>query len=90
MWKVGLLTILFNLSTSSTVKVCQSELCDNEIRTKYEPTWDSLDTRPLPEWYDDAKVGIFIHWGVYSVPSFGTEWFWTNWQGKLMEIIMNE
>ncbi|CAD7082191.1 unnamed protein product [Hermetia illucens] len=82
MWKVGLLAILFNLSTSSTVKVCQSELCDNEIRTKYEPTWDSLDTRPLPEWYDDAKVGIFIHWGVYSVPSFGTEWFWTNWQGS--------
>lgn len=30
--------------------------------------------------YDQAKVGIFIHWGVYSVPSFGSEWFWTNWR----------
>lgn len=30
--------------------------------------------------YDEAKVGIFIHWGVYSVPSFGSEWFWTNWR----------
>lgn len=48
----------------------------------YEPTWESLETRPLPAWYDDAKVGIFIHWGVFSVPSFGSEWFWYNWQGS--------
>lgn len=40
----------------------------------YEPTWESLDTRPLPQWYDDAKFGIFIHWGVFSVPAFETEW----------------
>ena len=38
---------------------------------QYAPTWASLDTRPLPPWFDDAKVGIFVHWGVYSVPSFG-------------------
>lgn len=31
-------------------------------RKTYQPTWDSLDTRPLPKWYDDVKVGIFIHW----------------------------
>ena len=37
---------------------------------RYQPTWESLDTRPAPEWYLDAKLGIFIHWGVYSVPSF--------------------
>lgn len=43
---------------------------------KYEPNWDSIDSRPLPEWYDQAKFGIFIHWGVFSVPSFGSEWFW--------------
>uniref|UniRef100_A0A6M2E334 Putative alpha-L-fucosidase n=1 Tax=Xenopsylla cheopis TaxID=163159 RepID=A0A6M2E334_XENCH len=48
---------------------------------KYEPTWESLDSRPSPTWYDDAKIGIFLHWGVYAVPSFGTEWFWQNWQG---------
>lgn len=46
----------------------------------YEPNWDSLDSRPLPKWYDDAKVGIFLHWGVYSVPTFGTEWFWKYWR----------
>ena len=32
--------------------------------------------RPLPDWYADMKLGIFVHWGVYSVPSFGSEWFW--------------
>lgn len=47
---------------------------------KFEPSWDSLDKRTLPSWYDDAKFGIFIHWGVYSVPSIGSEWFWKNWK----------
>ncbi|XP_046453125.1 alpha-L-fucosidase-like [Daphnia pulex] len=49
---------------------------------RYTPDWDSLDSRPLPSWYDDAKFGIFIHWGVFSVPSFGSEWFWINWKGS--------
>ena len=46
----------------------------------YEATWESLDARPLPSWYDEAKFGIFIHWGVFSVPAFHTEWFWERWQ----------
>ena len=46
----------------------------------YSPTWASLDARPLPSWYDEAKLGIFIVWGVYSVPSFGNEWFWDYWR----------
>ena len=50
--------------------------------TGYEPTWESLDSRPLPAWYDEAKFGIFMHWGVYSVPSFYSEWFWWCWQGQ--------
>lgn len=49
---------------------------------RYDPTWESLDKRPLPTWYDEAKIGIFLHWGVYSVPSFGSEWFWANWRGN--------
>jgi alpha-L-fucosidase len=36
----------------------------------YEPTLESLDGHPLPAWYDDAKLGIFIHWGLYSVPAW--------------------
>lgn len=47
---------------------------------KYQPNWESLDSRPLPSWYDEAKIGIFITWGVFSVPSFGTEWFWWTWK----------
>jgi len=31
----------------------------------YTPDWNSLNSRPLPTWYDQAKFGIFIHWGLY-------------------------
>ena len=48
--------------------------------TKYQPTWESIDSRPLPSWYDESKLGIFIHWGVFSVPSFSSEWFWHDWK----------
>ncbi len=37
--------------------------------------WGNLSTVTVPEWYRDAKFGIFIHWGVYSVPAFGSEWY---------------
>lgn len=50
--------------------------CGTDTAVRYEPNWKSIDSRPLPEWYDQAKFGIFIHWGVFSVPSFGSEWFW--------------
>ncbi|XP_075229429.1 alpha-L-fucosidase isoform X2 [Lycorma delicatula] len=53
----------------------------------YKPDWKSLDARPLPPWYDEAKIGIFIHWGVYSVPSFASEWFWINWKNGRSDII---
>ena len=47
---------------------------------RFEPTWESLDTHVAPAWYDEAKLGIFMHWGLYSVPSFGTAWFWERWK----------
>jgi alpha-L-fucosidase len=55
--------------------------------TRYEPNWASLDARACPEWYLDAKFGIFIHWGVYSVPSWGVkgeyaEWYWKRMADK--------
>ncbi|XP_064601695.1 alpha-L-fucosidase-like [Liolophura sinensis] len=57
-------------------------------KAQYQPNWESLDSRPLPDWYDDAKIGIFIHWGVFSVPSVGygpygnvAAWFWQYWKG---------
>ncbi len=44
-------------------------------RGPYKADWDSLAEHPVPQWYRDAKFGIFIHWGVYSVPAFGSEWY---------------
>lgn len=54
---------------------------------KYEPTWESLDSRPTPKWFTDAKFGIFIFWGVYSVPAWVTkghysEWYWQRYRGS--------
>src|SRR5436190_23493998 len=56
--------------------------------TKYEATWESLDRRPTPAWFGDSKFGIFIHWGVYSVPGYAAagvpkeqqyaEWYWNS------------
>lgn len=55
---------------------------------QYEENWASIDSRPIPKWYKDAKFGIFIHWGIYVVPSFApvgkdfkvyskyAEWYW--------------
>jgi alpha-L-fucosidase len=56
-------------------------------QTRYEPTWESLDRRPIPAWFDEAKFGIFIHWGVYSVPAWGpkgkyAEWYWNDMQDR--------
>ena len=53
----------------------------------YTADWASIDSRPVPQWFTDAKFGIFIHWGLYSVPAwapilpgFGnetfSEWYW--------------
>ncbi|XP_019367941.1 PREDICTED: tissue alpha-L-fucosidase, partial [Gavialis gangeticus] len=35
-----------------------------------------------PAWFDEAKVGVFVHWGVFAVPAWGSEWFWWNWRGE--------
>ncbi|MBO3804050.1 MAG: alpha-L-fucosidase [Candidatus Brockarchaeota archaeon] len=41
----------------------------------FRPDWKSLEGYEVPEWYLDAKFGIFVHWGVYSVPAFQNEWY---------------
>ena len=42
---------------------------------RFQPTYESLGKYKTPEWFRDAKFGIFIHWGVYSVPAFANEWY---------------
>lgn len=42
----------------------------------YQPTWESLRANwKTPEWFRDAKFGIFMHWGPYAVPAHGNEWY---------------
>ena len=63
-------------------KVSKEKVCHGILRVKltydhrclgYEPNWESLDSRPLPRWYDEAKIGIFMHFGPYAVPGFASE-----------------
>ena len=41
----------------------------------FRDNWNSLGEYQVPNWYKDAKFGIFIHWGIFSVPAFGSEWY---------------
>jgi alpha-L-fucosidase len=52
-----------------------NEVDDTDREGPYRADWESLQKFEAPEWYKDAKFGIFIHWGVYSVPAFGSEWY---------------
>ncbi len=44
----------------------------------YHANWASLSHHKVPDWYRDGKLGVFIHWGIYSVPAFGNEWYSRN------------
>lgn len=49
---------------------------------KYKADWQSLSGHRVPKWYYNDKFGIFIHWGIYSVPAFGNEWYSRNMYDK--------
>ena len=42
---------------------------------RFSPTWDSLSNYQVPDWFRDAKFGVFMHWGAYSVPAHASEWY---------------
>lgn len=50
----------------------------------YIPTLESIQQHRVPDWYNDCKLGIFVHWGLYSVPA------WASPTGQLGEIELNE
>lgn len=71
-----------------------SETKAPETENKFEETWVSLSTiEREPEWFKDAKFGIYFHWGVYSVPAYSSEWYprWMyapgrkGWGGEVFE-----
>ncbi len=50
---------------------------------KYQPAFESLEkVNPVPEWFKDAKFGIYFHWGVFAVPAYANEWYPRNMYGK--------
>ncbi|MCO6047280.1 alpha-L-fucosidase [Aeoliella sp. ICT_H6.2] len=64
--------VSIGLLLTFTCVVSQSSVAQEH----YEPTWESLARhQPAPEWFRDAKFGIYFHWGVYSVPAYGNEWY---------------
>jgi len=50
-----------------------------QAQKKYEPNWESLDSRPIAPWFEDAKFGIFLHWGPYSVPAWSPRGTYSEW-----------
>ncbi|MFI3270024.1 MAG: alpha-L-fucosidase [Rikenellaceae bacterium] len=67
------------------VSLVAVEAKDNNQPTHYEPTWESLEKHErIPEWFKDAKLGIYYHLGPYSVPAFMGEWYarWMHVESK--------
>ncbi len=66
---------------------------------EYEANWESIDSRPIPKWFTDAKFGIFIHWGLYAVPAWGptdanvydkyAEWYWNKLMNENSSVHQN-
>jgi alpha-L-fucosidase len=62
-------------------RAVKRQLTQVDARTSkgpFKPEWSSLTAVKTPAWFQDAKFGIFIHWGVYSVPGFANEWYSRN------------
>lgn len=58
-----------------TVNEYLKQINDTIAKGKYKDNWQSLANHKTPDWYYKGKFGIFIHWGIYSVPAFGSEWY---------------
>ncbi|HDY88424.1 MAG TPA: alpha-L-fucosidase [bacterium] len=73
------MTIKNQVLLTSVLFVGLIAACTNDVsqtsKVKYEPTWESLRQHTTPEWFKDAKFGIYFHWGAYSVPAFDNEWY---------------
>ncbi len=76
------------LQTCAAIPLALTATRKASAAASFQPSWDSIDRRPVPKWYTDAKFGIFIHWGVYSAPAFApvnvkgetpyAEWYWNS------------
>lgn len=74
--KIFLLLFVMMVSVNSLFsQIPQKAKSGSNAPKLYEATWPSLTNHPYPKWFQDAKFGIYFHWGVYSVPAFGSEWY---------------
>ena len=74
----ALLMLMLSISAMSEDKKVEESVKRIEgviAQGPYSASWDSLEKFKVPKWYEDAKFGIFIHWGVYCVPAFDSEWY---------------
>src|SRR5699024_12493199 len=68
-----------NWLPTSLIAVFSLLLYSSAVAQKYEPTWESLSNhQEVPEWIRDAKFGIYVHWGVYSVPAYNNEHYYSH------------
>ncbi len=68
----------FNANIVHQVAKVRAETASANRGVPFHPTWNSLAQYRTPDWFRDAKFGIFLHWGIYSVPAFGNEWYSRN------------
>lgn len=81
---IGSLVLLLTVIAPTCAAPFPSIVSSASAQT-YEPTWESVDRRRTPAWFSEARFGIFIHWGTYSVPAYApvipgklayAEWYW--------------
>jgi alpha-L-fucosidase len=82
MGQLALIVLLFGATHIAFAQTYEQKIAASMKRIEeviakgpFKASWESLETQKVPAWYADAKFGIFIHWGVYSVPAFGNEWY---------------
>ena len=75
---IYILIICFIILAGTTFSNAQAR------KVRYEPNWESLDKRPIPKWFNQAKFGIFVVWGPYSVPAWAPKGKYAEWYGHQM------
>lgn len=67
-------------------RTCYLQEIDRVVQTgRYRDNWESLSSHRTPDWFCQARFGIFIHWGLYSVPAYDNEWYSRNMYIKGMK-----
>ena len=75
MKKLNFATFILVATFLVSCKQSGSISSDSSDQVPFEPTWESLQNYECPEWFRDAKFGIYTHWGAYSVPAWENEWY---------------